>query len=114
MVYNFNDTTDVMIIRFPIIRDGGFDFNHDDVQITKQDDFIYEKLSHELKHAYQKAMIFKNTERENIMHQNDMAVYDKAHKYIQSTKLTNDTVSQIIFSVYYLFTQEIIKTNLLL
>ena len=106
--FSFNDKSDTMIIRFPVIRNEDFDFDIDDVQITKNTNPIYGTLSHEIKHAYQKAMVRKNTGRENIVSYRKKNVYDKAHDFLHSDKMkANDMLSKLIFAVYYLYPQEI-------
>lgn len=106
--FSFNDKSDTMIIRFPVIRNEDFDFDIDDVQITKSTNPIYGTLSHEIKHAYQKAMVRRNTGRENIVSYRKKNVYDKAHDFLHSDRMkSNDMLSKLIFAVYYLYPQEI-------
>ena len=106
--FAFNDKTDTMIIRFPVIRNADFDFDVDSVQITKSTNPIYGTLSHEIKHVYQKAMVRKNTGRENIVSYRKKNVYGKAHDFLHSDKMKdNDILSKLIFAVYYLYPQEI-------
>lgn len=105
MRFFFDDNKDLLFVRFPLIRNEDFDFDAEDVQITKSTNPIYGKLSHEIKHAYQKAMMLRNSDREKLLSYRDRKVYDTVTKYALDNP--NGVLSSLMFNVYYMFPVEI-------
>ena len=106
--FSFNDDKDEILIRYPIIRSADFNFDVSDVQITERTETIYGSLSHELKHAYQKAMILKNTDKEKLFSCNKRDVYASILKFLHEEKRDdNKNLYDLIYEFYYLYPQEI-------
>lgn len=106
--FYFNEKHDTILIRYPIIREKGFDFDANDVQITNSSEDIYGSLSHELKHAYQKAMVVRNTKKEKIFSQRKRNVYTNILNFLhKNNRAGNPDLWDLIYEIYYLYPQEL-------
>ena len=106
--FSFNDNKDEIIIRYPIIRSVNFDFDINDVQIVDKTETIYGSLSHELKHAYQKDMLLRNTDKERLFSRNKRDAYTNILTFLHKEKREdNEILYDLVYEFYYLYTQEI-------